>query len=1561
MLGNKLPELQLLLISLLACSATAIVGERHSGARSAHFFQKVHNWEIVYPQRLDTNTFHTRRKLSGDGFAQHDPTAVYKLNAFNRTFVLDLARNDNMFHPDYKEVRVNADGTESVNVGAENCYYHGSVQNTSRSIVAVDTCEGLRGMIKVDGKRFQVLPASNHFDIPAPGTDSDPYIIYSQHDVDVENFVFGTAELSAEKKEWAGGADDVVVSPDLRRRLTSRSSVDGPVGAKQAHYVEWAIVNDDKMHDLFGMATESHTASMVNAVAATYSDANAQFSGHQVIVTLKEQLTFTTYAQLSNAIEVSPGESGTILSNFKNWRKENFGDNDAAAFLCGVDFSGGVLGLAYVGTMCGDDAVGVNQYRDDLTTITTMTHELGHNFYMQHDTGAVTTMRDRSTFAADVCPASCNVMASHQRLCGGVLVDEWSDCSRWYIQYFFDNSHNLGCLNNRVNLEAHCGNGLLEAGEQCDPGSLSNDCCDPVTCQRVGDAVCSAEEKCCTNACTFRPTTWTCRETFSADKCNPPETCTGDSGTCPEDIFKPVGTACGTSDNWKNSACDEAARCVDVVTLCDSIFSRLGWTVGSAGKCRKKAFATKDCVKLSCAGADGNRCYKVPYGAEFLNGVPCGGDESNPHMCRNGVCTENAPPVPTPGPPVAFVPSGADYPTPTPTTSPTLIPTMPTVAPTHQPTESPCADGAHDCDITSTQCVTSGTDENDENGYSCACLEGFVSGSNELSCVATPAPTTAPTDTPTVTEAPTSTPTLAPTHLPTEHPCEDNSHNCDRYTTQCETDGGGHDYVCACIEGFVENPEDEFGCVVTPSPTEAPTLYAVTDAPTDQPTLTPTDIPTSTPTHLPTMHACEDGSHDCDCTTQLCIIDAPGSDSWGCVCREGYVSDPYTVGNCIATPAPTAIPTTDPSLNPTLSPTPIPTEIPTLQPTHMPTYNPCDDGSHGCQQDSTTCSYLDPAGDVMDPEDRPNALGYFCACREGYVRGDTATACDLTAAPTPEPTRRPTEYPTDLPTAPGAACADVHCNSHGQCITPDADEMLHVHDDGSPVCQCDEGWRGAKCQFLLCPTTTSPLVGGSGHTDGALMNVGGEECSEHGYCVTPFTSKNSNGAPPLFAPPQCNCFSGFSGIACATGAPASTSSAEKQEWAADADASISIEVLIRPPGEMGGRSMLWPPPSFKLQPVVSTAPDAADQIQYPPLSWGLLGTPSAVPSGLLVRVVFDPDPLNIVPSGTYKIADPDTGEVTFEDLQFAGVHGQKYDLRFVATTAEGKTAVAGPFPVYMYACTEGSKPDPDDPESCLCIPGYGTADEEGVVDGDGEIIEARRRNRRLDGAGKCQLCAPGTYSDSDGYTPCVKCMADEDSLREGGTMDGLSLWTESEGSTKQSDCKPAGCTDPVAINFDAAVSVADGSCVFDETSAYYDDDKADNADEPQLKGTSDTASHRVHGFGRYDYYYELFDPKDGIDELASSKNPYYYENPVDISDGDVENVPSDDEWYVTRIGVIDAGSAHSLRPLTGHTVHNEQHLALTVQKDPRFGGNRDEATTAPDEALAAAEAKGEGT
>lgn len=88
-----------------------------------------------------------------------------------------------------------------------------------------------------------------------------------------------------------------------------------------------------------------------------------------------------------------------------------------------------------------------------------------------------------------------------------------------------------------------CGNGIVEPGEECDPGSgITSSCCDSSTCKLVSGATCDpASSTCCTQTCQYAPSTQVCRPSRDA-ACDMPEMCTGSSANCPEDKTQPNGS-----------------------------------------------------------------------------------------------------------------------------------------------------------------------------------------------------------------------------------------------------------------------------------------------------------------------------------------------------------------------------------------------------------------------------------------------------------------------------------------------------------------------------------------------------------------------------------------------------------------------------------------------------------------------------------------------------------------------------------------------------------------------------------------------------------------------------------------------------------------------------------------------------------------------------------------------------------------------------------------------------------------------------------------------------------
>ena len=104
-----------------------------------------------------------------------------------------------------------------------------------------------------------------------------------------------------------------------------------------------------------------------------------------------------------------------------------------------------------------------------------------------------------------------------------------------------------GCA--RCSLTWECGNGIVEAPEDCDPGA-------------------DASDDCCTSGCRFEAPTHVCRE--STGPCDEADRCTGDTRSCPADAPAPEGTSCGGTDRCSGGAYCERGACAEQPALdCD--------------------------------------------------------------------------------------------------------------------------------------------------------------------------------------------------------------------------------------------------------------------------------------------------------------------------------------------------------------------------------------------------------------------------------------------------------------------------------------------------------------------------------------------------------------------------------------------------------------------------------------------------------------------------------------------------------------------------------------------------------------------------------------------------------------------------------------------------------------------------------------------------------------------------------------------------------------------------------------------------------------------------------
>ncbi|KZT22093.1 hypothetical protein NEOLEDRAFT_1157893 [Neolentinus lepideus HHB14362 ss-1] len=313
------------------------------------------------------------------------------------------------------------------------------------------------------------------------------------------------------------------------------------------------------------------------------------------------------------------------LSAFSEWRGNRTNDGVGLWHLMSGCPTGSEVGIAWLSTLCQQEATGDAPNIVSGTAVSTagrtewqvVSHEIGHNF------GAICTTGCNST--SSCCPSSAN-----QCDAGGQFVmnpttaaseTTFSPCSLGNICSLMQGNTgwktNTSCLvapnpSQKVISLQMCGNGIVEAGEDCDPGPGTNStCCDSSTCKFTSGSVCDpANSQCCTDSCQFAPSTQVCRLAKDAT-CDTPEFCMGNNATCPPDVFAPNGKSCGS----KGSAC-ASGQCTSPSLQCQ----QLGASMNLQEAC--PAQNDKSCL-VSCQDPTAaNQC--ITLQTQLVDGSPCG-------------------------------------------------------------------------------------------------------------------------------------------------------------------------------------------------------------------------------------------------------------------------------------------------------------------------------------------------------------------------------------------------------------------------------------------------------------------------------------------------------------------------------------------------------------------------------------------------------------------------------------------------------------------------------------------------------------------------------------------------------------------------------------------------------------------------------------------------------------------------------------------------------------------------------------------------------------------------
>lgn len=497
---------------------------------------KLSKYSIVNPQVIhrSTRSIHSTEQSEEK---HRDETISYALNINNKKHVIHLKRNRGFLHP--KLVQYSRDAAGSYNTSYPrphvHCYYHGEVEGYENSVVALSICSGLRGVILLGNETFGLEPALQ--------SATNEHLLYLLKDIQSEPVTCGVVSEAQSTPSHEPFEPGQSLTSLLRRKRN----------LPKTSYVELVLVVDNLRYN-FKQQNESavheEMVEMANLLDGYYKQLNIRV----VLVGLE-------IFKDSNPFSVE-GSAGQVLGRFVKWRRSSLIPrlrHDVGQLIVGRPgaYGGGVLGMAFVGTVCSvTNGGGINVFSGNgLPYVSTIVaHEMGHNLGMNHDNTRCT------------CDGKSCIMGASAT--GSTI---FSRCSAEDFERLVVRGGGV-CLRNQPSQTdivgfPECGNGRLEEGEQCDcgqPEECDNKCCDPATCTFTSGSNC-AQGECCNN-CQIQVAGTPCRE--SVNTCDLPEFCKGDSPFCPNDYYIMDGLSCEN-----NAAYCYEGRCQTYDYQCRHLFA----------------------------------------------------------------------------------------------------------------------------------------------------------------------------------------------------------------------------------------------------------------------------------------------------------------------------------------------------------------------------------------------------------------------------------------------------------------------------------------------------------------------------------------------------------------------------------------------------------------------------------------------------------------------------------------------------------------------------------------------------------------------------------------------------------------------------------------------------------------------------------------------------------------------------------------------------------------------------------------------------------------------------
>uniref|UniRef100_A0A8C2UAA4 ADAM metallopeptidase domain 11 n=1 Tax=Coturnix japonica TaxID=93934 RepID=A0A8C2UAA4_COTJA len=500
------------------------------------------------------------------------------VRAFGSAFILDLELNHHLLASHYVERHLGTGQNSSSTAVGEHCYYQGRVRGQPRSFAALSSCQGLHGVFSDGRDLFLIEPQEG----TEHGEGLQPHLIQRTPSCAQPGCMLG-----------AMGQYSLGSSARLRRRRRQVRRAQHTVHS-ETKYIELAVVND---HQLFlqlrrsVVLTSNFAKSVVNLADMIYKE---QLNTRIVLVAME------TWAA-GDRIRMEEDSMG-ILNEFMRHRREEH--SDAVHLFSGRTFQSSRSGTAFVGGICSAGrAGGVNEYGNMAAMAVTLAQTLGQNVGM---------MWNKHRTSAGDCRCPDVWLGCIMEDTGYYLPQKFSRCSIDEYNQFLQDGGGSCLFNKPLKLldPPECGNGFVEAGEECDCGSQTEcarsggNCCKK--CTLTHDAMCS--DGLCCRGCKYEPRGVSCRE--AVNECDIPETCTGDSSQCPPNLHKLDGYFC---DNEQGRC--YGGRCKTRDRQCNALWGR-----GSAERFCYEKLNVEGTERGNCGheGAGWTQCNKQDVLCGFL-------------------------------------------------------------------------------------------------------------------------------------------------------------------------------------------------------------------------------------------------------------------------------------------------------------------------------------------------------------------------------------------------------------------------------------------------------------------------------------------------------------------------------------------------------------------------------------------------------------------------------------------------------------------------------------------------------------------------------------------------------------------------------------------------------------------------------------------------------------------------------------------------------------------------------------------------------------------------------